>query len=69
MTVASGRGLAVAEVGRNIPAAVFYTGSMLEAQKNQKTKPHCFWLEALDEDAIQQRYYGLDGFECCLGSL
>jgi hypothetical protein len=52
MTVASGSGLDVAEVGRNIPVAVFCETSVSDTDGGKKCTTHGFVLEALDEDAV-----------------
>jgi hypothetical protein len=59
----------VAEVGRNIPDAVFFEApinhSAIRAVKN---KTHGFGFESLDQDTVKERYEGLDGFKRSLGN-
>jgi hypothetical protein len=79
ITVASGRGEDVADVGRRIPAAVFWcpfvefsTYSSPRGGRNEEkevTGTYCVWLETLDEDAVKEGDDGLDRFDCGLGSL
>jgi hypothetical protein len=63
MTVASGRGLFVAEVGRKMPEAVFYgwdtfTESLPELILLERT--NCAWLKTLDQDAVEEWYDSFD---------
>ena len=70
MTVASGRGLFVADVGRKMPVAVFCSGPIVNAGLyGRKTRTYCLSLEPLDENAVKQRNDSLDGLECRLSSL
>lgn len=69
MTVASGRGLLVAELGRKIPEAVFYRNELVYAAMLQAGRTNCLRLEALNENAVEERDDGLDGPESCLGGL
>jgi hypothetical protein len=76
MTVASGSGVFVLDVGRNRPDVVFCVRGRRNAQKQARRQwrvskcihdtqacTHAFSLEALDEDAVEQRDEGLDGLE------
>lgn len=69
MTVASGRGWDVADVGRKRPVAVFCkdTGMSLDETRRRCIRTYCLSLEPLDEDAVEERDEGLDGLECCGG--
>lgn len=63
ITVASGRGLEVAEDGRKMPVAVFCSPSAFFAGR-MSGKPHCLGLEPLDKDSVEEGLEGADVLEC-----
>lgn len=72
MTVASGRGLFVTEVGRKMPVAVFCDKCASENRQKPSqlgVTTHRLGLEPLDEDTVKQGHESLNGLECCLSSL
>jgi hypothetical protein len=52
MTVASGSGLDVAEVGRKMPVAVFWTRGVKKMSKYSETTTDGLGFEPLDQDAV-----------------
>ena len=61
----------MAEVGRNIPDAVFFEAHQsfcFHSIIAGKNGTHSFGFEALDQDTIEEGYEGLDRFERSLGS-
>ena len=61
----------MAEVGRNIPDAVFFEAHQsfcFHSFIAGKNGTHCFGFEALNQDTIEEGYEGLDRFERSLGS-
>jgi hypothetical protein len=70
ITVASGRGLFVADVGRKMPVAVFCKRDIrIKRIGELQLGTHRLSLESLDENTVKQRNKRLDGLESCLGSL
>jgi hypothetical protein len=71
ITVASGSGFDVAEVGRNIPVAVFcappFSSVCVRGKEGGRT--YGLGFKALDEDAVEEGDEGPDGLEGSLGSL
>ena len=72
MTVASGSGVLVTEVGRKMPEAVFCRQRQVSERHSSRLRAHDTYgvrLELLDQDAVEERHDGLDGLERSLGSL
>lgn len=64
MTVASGNGDSVADVGRKIPEAVFCRRGSLRGKFQQSSgMTHRLRLEPLDKDTVEERRNGLDRLE------
>lgn len=71
ITVASGKGLVVDDWGRKIPEAVFWCepGVVSTFYTCRRGLPHRARPEPLNQDAVEEWYDGLDGFESYLRSL
>ena len=67
MTVASGSGEEVAEVGRKMPVAVFWSRNVCQHVLAFNCYccwfTHCVSLEALDQDTIEERDDGANGLD------
>lgn len=67
ITVASGKGEEVAEEGRKRPVAVFWSKPYQRWYYPVEFRTRRLGFESLDEDTVEKRLYGTDGFECgCL---
>ena len=68
MTVASGSGEEVAEVGRKMPVAVFWSRNVCQHMYSRLIGiatgfTHCVSLEALDQDTVEERDDGANGLD------
>lgn len=68
MTVASGNGLLVAEVGKKMPVAVFYQTHQ-QGYALVDVCTHSLRLEPLDQDTVKEGNKSLDRLESRLSSL
>lgn len=62
-TVASGRGEEVEVEGRKMPEAVFCARRVKKEKGEEGESTHGLWLEALDENAVEEGHDGADGLD------